>query len=179
MIYNSNYNLVLNPSIIPTENETTSTDSNMNTNYILIQMLQFQRKNLIYKYKLELLDIKRIISNLTVSPFNNNNECCIWNGYVTTNYNKISYINFYFKHHKMALHRLLYINYIGDINNKQYLKFTCNNKGICCNLKHITKCIDTENEKSITDTPSSNIQFVKLPNVSQPRQIKFIVVLSD
>jgi hypothetical protein len=61
------------------------------------------------------------------------------NGYITNNSSesKPSYINFYFRGKKIALHRLLYENYIGDINNNQYLKYTCCNKGICCNINHL------------------------------------------
>ena len=37
----------------------------------------------------------------------------------------------------MALHRLLYINFIGQLYSNSYLEFTCPNKGVCCNINHI------------------------------------------
>ena len=49
------------------------------------------------------------------------------------------YINFYFKGKKCALHRLLYLNYVGKLENKEYLKYKCKNKGVCCNINHFNK----------------------------------------
>ena len=43
------------------------------------------------------------------------------------------------KNKKIALHRLLYCNFIEPLNDNEYLKFTCNNKGKCCSLKHLKK----------------------------------------
>ena len=37
------------------------------------------------------------------------------------------------------MHRLLYLNYIGDVKKNEYLKYTCPNKGKCCNINHIIK----------------------------------------
>jgi hypothetical protein len=86
--------------------------------------------------KLSEKDIKRII-NKTGGLFNDTNECIIWTGYIT--HNKINYINFYFNGAKCALHRLLYINFKGCLNENDYLEFTCENKGVCCNINHIKK----------------------------------------
>ena len=172
-------------------------------NNILIQMLQKQRKGLPYKLRLDIDDIKRIVYNINYSPFSET-ECCIWNGYVTDNdISKTKYINFYFKHHKIALHRLLYINYIDDLNNNNYLKFICKNKGICCNVTHIEKSnnnslikhnnIDLKEKIVVPITENhnnkpnkiNNIQVIKLHNdntnnttktSNNERPRKFIVV---
>jgi hypothetical protein len=55
------------------------------------------------------------------------------------NLNKGRYVNFYFRRKKVALHRLLYVNFIGNLNDDEYLKFSCDNKGICCNIHHLKK----------------------------------------
>lgn len=163
----------------------------MEKNQILIDMIHKQRSNLAFKYKLEFEDIKRIINNINYNPFED--KCCIWNGYITNgNKEKARYINFYFKHRKIALHRLLYINYKGDISDTQYLKFTCPNKGICCNLNHIEKCNDDiiiSNSTNITTNKNINInikedkpaiQVIKLTGTSTPDgKPRFIIVLSD
>ena len=81
-------------------------------------------------------DLKRII-NRTGGIINTNNECILWNGYIT--HNKIDYINFYFNGKKCALHRLLYVNFKGKLNDNDYLEFICSNKGKCCNINHIVK----------------------------------------
>ena len=90
--------------------------------------------------KLFLQDIQRICKNISSSPFNKTN-CCLWNGYITNlnKSNKGTYINFYFRHKKVALHRLLYANYVGPITSTDYLKYTCKNKGLCCNINHLEK----------------------------------------
>jgi len=133
---------------------------NVPKNYLLIQMLQHQRKNLSYKLRLDLDDLKRIVENINIDFFTNIHDCCLWNGYITVN-DKSKYINFYFKHRKIALHRLLYINYIEDLTNKMYLKFKCNNKGICCNINHLEKC-----NSCITPAGSDNIPLMGLDHIS-------------
>jgi hypothetical protein len=90
--------------------------------------------------KLMFNDIKRICKNITTDMFDKI-KCCIWQGHVT-NMNKKKkgrYINFYFSGKKRALHRLLYSNFIGNLTNYEYLKFACDNKGICCNINHLKK----------------------------------------
>ena len=90
--------------------------------------------------KLNYNDIKRISKLIKSSIFDKKN-CSIWGGYVTNENNsaKGTYINFYFNKKKIALHRLLYINYIGPLTNNEYLKFSCENKGKCCNVHHMKK----------------------------------------
>ena len=51
------------------------------------------------------------------------------------------YVYFYLNKKKHTLQRLLYNNYIGDIKDSEYIKFTCSNKGICCSIKHLIKYV--------------------------------------
>jgi hypothetical protein len=53
--------------------------------------------------------------------------------------NFIIEVNFYFNGKKCALHRLLYVNFRGKLNDNDYLYFNCNNKGKCCNINHFSK----------------------------------------
>ena len=110
-------------------------------NKIMIELIQNQRKNITSK-KLSYNDLKRISKYLLESIFSNN--CSIWNGYITIvkNDDKNAYINFYYSGKKYALHRLLYINFIGDLGDNEYIKFKCNNKGKCCNINHFHKIND-------------------------------------
>ena len=34
---------------------------------------------------------------------------------------------------------MLYINYVEDISENEYVKFSCKNKGKCCNINHMKK----------------------------------------
>jgi hypothetical protein len=111
----------------------------LNNNDILIELLENQKKNLSYDKKLSYNDLKRISKYLPSSIFNDN--CCIWNGYIPSSKNM--YINFYFNKKKHALHRLLYINYVDDLIDSEYIKYSCGNKGICCNINHMYKLNDT------------------------------------
>lgn len=118
------------------------TDDNsikINNDSIFSELIKNQKKQINNDKKLLYNDIKRISKNLSKSIFNN--ECSLWNGYITVikNDTNKSYINFYFKGKKCALHRLLYINYIGHLPDSEYIKYNCENKGICCNLNHIYK----------------------------------------
>ena len=105
---------------------------------LYLQMIKKQRKNIDDKYRLSYSDIKRICKYVDNSIFENN--CSKWNGYIT--YNKNYYISFYFNNTKVALHRLLYINFIGDLNENIYLTCNCNCKG-CINLN----CFNIKNNK--------------------------------
>ena len=114
-----------------------------------------QLKNVEYSKKLRSSDIHRIVQHTDNSIFDNE-KCCLWNGYITNlkNKKKGTYINFYFKcKKKVALHRLIYLNYKGEISDNEYIKFTCPNKGICCNINHMIifeynskKCIDDSDD---------------------------------
>jgi len=77
-------------------------------------------------------DLLRIIKYTDNSIFGN--KCSLWNGYITNN--KSKYINFYFNGCKIALHRLLYLNFIGNLHDNIYLSYTCENPGVCCNINH-------------------------------------------
>lgn len=111
----------------------------MKKSEIVNELLTYQIQNIKSDKKLQYNDIQRISKYITTSIFNKT-DCCIWNGYIT-NYksNKGTYINFYFRNKKTALHRLLYINYVEELHEDDYLKFTCDNKGTCCNVTHMFK----------------------------------------
>lgn len=104
------------------------------------ELIQRQRKNIPNDKKLQLTDLKRICKYINSSIFNKK-ICCIWDGYITNKNNttKGTYINFYFKKKKVALHRLLYSNFVDDLYVNEYLKFNCDNKGMCCNIHHLKK----------------------------------------
>ena len=118
----------------------------MDNNNILKKLIKNQIKNINKEYKLSNNDLIRISNNLDQDIFSE--DCCIWKGYITNNNNnRAKYINFYFNKKKIALHRLLYINFVEELNKNEYIKYTCNNKGKCCNINHIKK-VNKENKKN-------------------------------
>lgn len=128
-----------------------------NNNIFLKELIKKQLKNISNDKKLTFNDIKRISKFLTSSIFDKN-KCSLWNGYITNenNQSKGTYINFYFNKKKIALHRLLYINYIEDVNNNEYIKFSCLNKGKCCNIYHMNKYIYNKNINNNIDNIQNN-----------------------
>jgi hypothetical protein len=132
-----------------------------NKSNILLELLQKQLKDVCSDKKLTYNDLKRITKYIDTSLFDN--TCTMWTGYITSikHDKKNSYINFFFKKKKYALHRLLYSNYIGELYDSEYIKFSCPNKGVCCNIKHFYKnkkpikfenLIDTvQDEKKVLD----------------------------
>jgi len=118
-------------------------DKLINNNKIIVELFTNQLK-IVNDKKLSYNDLKRISKYLSTSIFGE--KCSIWNGYITVikNDNKNSYINFYYCGKKYSLHRLLYANYVGDLNNSEYIKFKCINKGKCCNINHFYKNNKTE-----------------------------------
>lgn len=114
--------------------------NNYRNTEIFKNLIQRQRKDINIDRKLQLNDLKRICKYIDTDIFLTDN-CCNWSGYVTNKNNdtKGTYINFYFKKKKIALHRLLYYNFVNDLDTDEYIKFTCSNKGMCCNIHHMKK----------------------------------------
>ena len=112
----------------------------LDKNEIAKELMSKQLKKISQTKKLQFSDIKRICKHITTSIFDES-ICSIWDGYVTNmnNKNKGTYINFYFRGKKVALHRLLYTNFIEELNADEYLKYTCENCGKCCNIQHLKK----------------------------------------
>ena len=112
--------------------------------------LEIIRPNCPLDKRLSVKDLNRIYAKS--GNFLNSSECVLWKGYITSN--KIEYINFYFNGRKIALHRLLYINFKGNLRDNDYLEYTCNNKGKCCNINHIIK-----KNKKIANRKNINIVY--------------------
>lgn len=110
---------------------------NVDKNSIFQELIKNQRKNVLPDKKLQLTDLKRMSTYLKNSIFTD--ECSIWGGYITQFKNNSFYINFFFNGKKQALHRLIYINFIDNIKDSEYLKYTCENKGKCCCINHLKK----------------------------------------
>jgi hypothetical protein len=129
-----------------------------NNDKILIELINNQKKSVTLNKKLIYSDLKRISKYLSKGIFDN--ECSLWSGYITTikNDEKKSYINFYYNGKKYSLHRLLYINYVGMIEDSEYIKFNCINKGKCCNINHFYK-IKTDTE--IIDQNKEEINIIE------------------
>ena len=109
-------------------------------------------------------------------------KCSKWIGYITNGNcenNKGTYINFYFRKKKAALHRLLYSNFIGELSDDEYLKFGCENKGTCCNIHHFKKfkymqknkvIIDNNNNENNNENNESN--FSEIINAKKEKENK-------
>ena len=114
--------------------------SKLYSDKILSELATKQLHHIPYDKRLHYNDFRRIAKHITTSIFNKE-KCCLWSGYITNekNANKGMYVNFYFKGRKVALHRLLYCNYVTPLKSDEYLKFNCANKGKCCNVHHVQK----------------------------------------
>lgn len=128
-----------------------------------------QIKNIPPDKKLQYSDLRRISQYIDTSIFDEN-KCCLWSGYIT-NENKLTkgtYVNFYLRKNKSALHRLLYINFIGDLTDDHYIRYTCNNKGKCCNVNHFKKIQYAKKNNNEIKISKQKIQ----PKVLTPDDIK-------
>lgn len=105
---------------------------------LLNEMIVKQLKNVSLSKKFTYKDIMRVIKHIDKSIFGK--QCCLWQGFVANaKQNKSPYINFYFREKKLALHRLLYSNFVDSLSNNEYIKYSCKNKGKCCTLNHMIK----------------------------------------
>jgi len=107
---------------------------------LYIELIDRQLDDVPIQKKLQCTDIRRLCKYIDGNIFEEDG-CCLWGGYITNsnNPNRGIYVNFYFKKRKVALHRLLYSNYIGHLGDDEYIKFICEEKGKCCNIHHFKK----------------------------------------
>jgi hypothetical protein len=118
-------------------------------NVLVDEMINKQLKNINILEKLTFKELLRITKNINTSLFGK--HCCLWEGYYIEKKNK-KYINFFFHRKKRLLKRLLYVNFIGKLNNTNYIRTTCGND-LCCNINHIIMI----NNNTNINTTNSNI----------------------
>ena len=81
--------------------------------------------------KLNFEDLKRVDKSIS-GDITNSKDCCLYNGTVVgENYSTFSY-----KGKKTSLIRILYHNLVADNKPDMKVKWSCENKGLCCNLSH-------------------------------------------
>ena len=133
------------------------------------------------EWKLNICDMKRICKYIDTSIFSEG-SCCKWTGYVTNanNANKGTYVNFYFRNKKVALHRLLYSNFVAPLDRCEYLKFNFGNRGVCCNINHYEKYKYAEKQSNTDKQPKQNRRnckqkkiAAKIPVTQQDLTIEF------
>lgn len=134
----------------------------VNKNDLLNELIDKQKKDVYYSKKLSYRDLNRITKYIDKSIFGE--KCCIWNGYISKSINEKSYyINFFFKNKKTCLQKLLYQNYIGELNRREYIKYTCENAGKCCNINHFIKHLpmheSNDNIESDSDSDEIDPEF--------------------
>ena len=54
----------------------------------------------------------------------------------------------------------MYYNFVNDLDSDEYIKFTCSNKGICCNIHHMKK------HKYIKKNKTTSIKKIKKNNIT-------------
>jgi hypothetical protein len=148
-----------------------------NSNEIFKELIREQLSDVPTQWKLNINDMKRICKYIDTSIFDKK-ICCIWNGYITNmnNSNKGTYVNFYFRNKKVALHRLLYSNFVAPLDSSEYLKFNCDNKGICCNINHYEKYKYSKNnsivkKKSEHKEPKKEIKEITIVGSDDPEKL--------
>lgn len=150
----------------------------MKNKYILNELLEYQLRNIMPTKRFHYKDLVRIARHIDTSIFSDE-ECSIWTGYITNEKNsrKGMYINFFFNGKKIALHRLLYANFVGNIDDNEYLKFSCDNKGKCCNINHLikyTKNIYDESESgAVNKKENEKTDINTLPDILDTLTISF------
>jgi hypothetical protein len=146
-------------------------------NELLKELLSKQIKTVPQDKKLQYTDLKRICKYVTSSIFEEN-KCCLWNGYITNinNSNKGTYINFYFRNKKVALHRLLYINFVDELRDDEYLKFSCEHKGRCCNIYHLKKFQYQKLDPETVQTKVNNTNTTQNKEANQPEKNQVLII---
>lgn len=95
-------------------------------------MMDFQRDDLDMSRRMGYKDILRLtkyIDDKFLSQY-----CCLY----TCSESSQKQMSFYFNGKRVGLLRLLFYNYIGDIDDNFYIRSSCKTK-YCCNPSHISK----------------------------------------
>ena len=122
---------------------------------ILSELTSLQLKTIDINKKFTYRDIMRICKHINKSIFGK--QCSLWEGFVANiKANKSPYINFYFRGKKLALHRLLYINYVEALKENEFIKYSCKNKGRCCCLNHMIKYTKELGDNEDSDNENNN-----------------------
>ena len=137
---------------------------------ILEELISKQRDNIPLNYKLSYSDIKRLSKNLDTSIFGD--ECSIWKGFVNMKSNNKKYVNFYFRKKKIAINRILYLNYISELDSSEYLSYSCPNQGVCCCINHIQIKNNNVNKK-INKVGKEKENVEPKPKIIEKKQIVF------
>ena len=151
-------------------------------NKILIDLINNQKDDVDQNKKLDVKSLQRISRNIEDSIFSN--KCVLWQGYVTyISSTDTHYVNFFFNGKKHALHRLLFLNFKGDVGKNEYLKYKCENKGKCCNINHILKInskkhLDLDKTQSAEKEDNKNIED-KDNNESEDKEINIVKDKND
>ncbi len=125
-------------------------------NNILENLIKNQKETIDIKCKLVLSDLKRLTNNLSQDIFQE--TCSLWDGPVLVANNK-EYISFFINGKKVSLNRILYKNYVGELDDNEYLKFSCSNKGRCCAIKHFYKVNKKIKKDKIKEEPVKNLNI--------------------
>ena len=120
---------------------------------LLDELIKKQRKNIPNEVLLGYKDLNRFVDNIDNSIFGL--ECTLWKGFIHS-YKNNYYINFYFKGSKKNLSRLLYYNFVGKLENNEYIKNICKNNGKCCNITHYKKFRKDNNYNSDDEIDGKN-----------------------
>ena len=122
----------------------------------LTNLLNHQRKNIkdIGLYgELSFDDMKRLDLAIDGDP-TSSNDCCLYNGPII---NK-QYCSLSYKGTKCSIIRLIYHNFVKDVEQHHRIFHTCKNKGICCNYKHLyVKEFNFNNTPKIEESGETNV----------------------
>lgn len=137
-------------------------------NKMLVELINNQLDDMENKKRLDVKSLQRISRNIEDSLFGD--KCVIWQGYITyIESTNVHYVNFFFHGKKHALHRLLYLNFIGDVKSNEYLKYSCPNKGKCCNINHIYK-INSKKTLDLEKNTSENSEKCSDDNLKENKK---------
>jgi hypothetical protein len=142
---------------------------NNNRDEIVNKLFAKQIDNVDPKYRLNAKDIIRLSSYIGSDPFSET-ECCKWKGAISKSSHQSKYINFWFNKKKQALHRILYLNYKGELSKNKYLRFNCSNasmRGVCCNINHLDIINTGDNDNNNNDNNNDNDNDNDNDNIQQ------------
>lgn len=113
----------------------------MEVEIIATELLRHQLPQVVpIRYKMDETDMYRLARKLSGNPFHPV-TCVYWNGRYANNKasrrHKGIHIKFFLNQTKFQLHRVMYANYVGEIDRNHYLKCKCcNPSGVCFNVNH-------------------------------------------
>lgn len=128
----------------------------------LAELVRNQLLDVPEENRLRLTDMERLAKFSDGHSYFDPVRSTLFVGYVNKNRPQDTCITFFFRKKKVALHRLLFQNYLGELTFRHYVRHLCGHRYSCVNILHLRRN-DYVNKKTPPKEPVKTMVFKSEP----------------